>query len=144
MIVKSSPPAVFLRNAVLKICSKFTGEQSCRKVILAKSLCNFEITLRHECPPVNLLHIFSKVFYNNTYGGLLLYHQLASYFVNKFFQRCQNSEEKFEIFNFLQHTIRTLSLEQNLSVVYKLQNAIGACILISCEAFLKKTQFLQI
>ena len=36
-------------------------------------LCNFiEITLRHGCSPVNLLHIFRRPFYKNTSGGLLL------------------------------------------------------------------------
>ena len=31
-----------------------------------------EITLPHECSPINLLHIFITPFCNNTYGGLLL------------------------------------------------------------------------
>ena len=36
-------------------------------------LCNFiEITLRHVCSPVNLLHIFRVPFNKNTYEGLLL------------------------------------------------------------------------
>ena len=34
----------------LKLCSKFTGEHPWRSAI--------SITLRHECSPVNLLHIF--------------------------------------------------------------------------------------
>ena len=37
--------------------------------------CDFnkaEITLRHGCSPVNLLHIFRTLFYQNTSGGLLL------------------------------------------------------------------------
>ena len=55
---RSSRPEVFLRKSVLKICSKFTGEHPCRSVISIKLLCNFiEITLRHGCFPVNLLHI---------------------------------------------------------------------------------------
>ena len=33
---RSSPPKVFLRKGVLKICSKFTGEHSCRSVISVK------------------------------------------------------------------------------------------------------------
>ena len=50
---------VFLRKCVLKICSKFIGEQQCQSLISIKLLCNFiEITLRHGCFPVNLLHIF--------------------------------------------------------------------------------------
>ena len=37
-------------------------------------LCNFiEITLRHGCSPVNLLHIFRTPFTMNTSGWLLLY-----------------------------------------------------------------------
>ena len=31
-----------------------------------------EITPRHGCPPVNLMHIFWKRFTKNSYGGLLL------------------------------------------------------------------------
>ena len=39
-----------------------------------KLYCNFiEITLRHGCSPVNLLHIFRTPFPKNTSGGLLLY-----------------------------------------------------------------------
>ena len=38
---RSSRPEVFLRKGVLKICSKFTGEHSCRSVISIKLLCNF-------------------------------------------------------------------------------------------------------
>ena len=38
-----------------------------------KMLCNFiEITLRHGCSPVNLLHIFRIPLYKNTSGRLLL------------------------------------------------------------------------
>ena len=29
-------------------------------------------TLRHECPPVNLVHIFRSSFFKNSYGALLL------------------------------------------------------------------------
>ena len=37
-------------------------------------LCNFiEITLRHGCSPVNLLHIFRTPFTKNTSGQLLLF-----------------------------------------------------------------------
>ena len=55
----SSAPEVFIDKDILKICSKFTGELLCRSVISIKLLCNYvEITLRHECCPVNLLHVF--------------------------------------------------------------------------------------
>ena len=84
--VRSSHREVFLGKGVLKICSKFTGEHPCRSVISIKLLCNFiEITLRHGCSPVNLLHIFRTPFSKNTSGRLLLksnlqrrLHQIAS------------------------------------------------------------------
>ena len=70
---RSSHPEVFLRKGVLKICSKFTGEHPCRSAISIKLFYNFiEITLRHGCPPVNLLHIFRIPFPKNTSGRLLL------------------------------------------------------------------------
>ena len=62
---RSSHPEVFLGKVVLKICSKFTGEHPCRSAI-------FEISLRHGCSPVNLLHIFRTTFFKNTSEGLLL------------------------------------------------------------------------
>ena len=71
--VRSSPPEVFLCKGVLKICSKFAGKPPCWCVISIKLQNNFiEITLRDECSSINLLHIFRKPFYENTYGGLLL------------------------------------------------------------------------
>ena len=64
---QKQPTEAFLRDGVLKICSKFTGEHPCRSVI---SL--IEITRRHGCSPVNLLHIFRTRFTKNTSGQLLL------------------------------------------------------------------------
>ena len=70
---RSSPPEVFLRKGVLKICSKFTGEHPCRSVISIKLFCNFiEITLWHGCSLLNLLHNFRTPFPKNTEGGMLL------------------------------------------------------------------------
>ena len=70
---RSSHPEVFLRKGVLKICSKFTGEHPRRSAISIKLLCNFiEITLRHGCSPVNLLHNFRTLFPKNISGRLLL------------------------------------------------------------------------
>ena len=70
---RSSHLEVFLRKAVLKMCSKFTGEYSCRSLISIKLRCNFiEIALRHGCSPVNLLYIFRKPFPRNTSGWLYL------------------------------------------------------------------------
>ena len=55
----SSHSEVFLVKGVLKICNKFAGERPCQSVISIKLQSNFiEITLRHACFPVNLLHIF--------------------------------------------------------------------------------------
>ena len=64
---------MFLGKGVLKICSKFTGEDPHRIAISIKLQRNFiEIILRHGYFPVNLLQIFREPFYRNTYGGLLL------------------------------------------------------------------------
>ena len=72
-IWRNSCPEVFLGKGVLKIFSKFTGENPCRKVISIKLLCNFtEIAIWHGCSPVNLLHIFRTPFSKNTFGQLLL------------------------------------------------------------------------
>ena len=70
---KRSGPEIFLRKDVVKICIKFTGEHPCRSAISINLQYNFiEITLRHGCFPVNLLHIFRTVFLKNTSGCLLL------------------------------------------------------------------------
>ena len=64
---------VFLGKGVLKICSKFTGEQPCPSAISIKLQNSFiEITLRDRCSPVNLMHIFRTPFLKNTSGWLLL------------------------------------------------------------------------
>ena len=56
---RRTPSDVFLGSGILKICSKFTGENTYRNAISIKLLCNFiEISLRHGRTPVNLLHIF--------------------------------------------------------------------------------------
>ena len=69
----SSHPEVFLGKDVRKICSKFTGEHLCRSVISIKLQSKFiEITIRHGCSPVNLLHIFRTPFPENTSEGMLL------------------------------------------------------------------------
>ena len=78
-VSRSSRPKVFLRKGVLKICSKFTEEHTCRSVISISVILqsNFiEITLRHGCSPVNLLHIFRTPFLKNTSRWLLLSTQL--------------------------------------------------------------------
>ena len=70
---RSSCPEVFLKKRVLKICSKFEGEHPCRSVISLKLFRNFiEIALRHECSPINMLHIFRTPIPANISGWLLL------------------------------------------------------------------------
>ena len=70
---QKQPSVVFPGKGVLKICSKFTENHPCRSAISIKLQSNFiEITLRHGCSSVNLLHIFRAPFPKNTSGGLLL------------------------------------------------------------------------
>ena len=70
---RSSHPKVFLWRGVLKICSKFPGENQCRSVILIKLPSNFiEITLRHGCSPVKLQLISRTLFPRNPSGWLFL------------------------------------------------------------------------
>ena len=61
---------MFLQKAVLKICSKFTGEQPRGSVITIKLQ---SLLKSHVCFPLNLLHIFRTPFHKNTYEGLRLY-----------------------------------------------------------------------
>ena len=64
---------MFLRKGALKIYSKFRGEHPRRSVISIKLQSNFiEITFRHGCFPVNLLHIFRTPSPKNASGRLLL------------------------------------------------------------------------
>ena len=57
---RSSRPEVFLEKGVLKICSKFTGEQPCQSVVSIKLQSNFiEITLQHGCFSV-ICYIFPE------------------------------------------------------------------------------------
>ena len=54
------------------------------KLLCIKLLFNFiEITFRHGCCPINLLHIFRAPFPKNTSGGLLLYY-VSMIFKQKF------------------------------------------------------------
>ena len=71
-LYRSSPPEVFLMKRFMKTCSKFTREQPSQSVISIKLGSGFiEITLRHRCFSVTLLHIFRTPF-KSTSGGLLL------------------------------------------------------------------------
>ena len=76
-VARSSRSEVFLKQGILKISSKFTGDHPCRNAILIKLQSNFiEITLRHGCFPVNLLHVFRTPFLKNASGRLLLWSYL--------------------------------------------------------------------
>ena len=57
---------MFLGKGVLKLCNKFTGEHPCQSPV------SVEVTLRHGCSPVNLLHIFRAPSPKNTSEGILL------------------------------------------------------------------------
>ena len=60
---RSSRPEVFLGKGILKICSKFTGEHSCRSVIPIQLQSNFmEIALQHGCSPVKFVAHFQNTF----------------------------------------------------------------------------------
>ena len=70
---RSSHPEVLLGKGILEICYKLIREQPYRSAISIKLLYNFtEITLRHGCSPINLLHIFRLPFPKNPSGRLLL------------------------------------------------------------------------
>ena len=66
-IHRSSHIEVLLVKGVLKIRSKFTGEHPCRSNFI-------EITLRHGCSPVYLLHIFRTPFHRAPLGGCFCIH----------------------------------------------------------------------
>ena len=69
--MRSCPLEMFWGKDFLEICSKFTIRHPCRSVISVKLLGNFiEITIRHGCSPVRLLHIFRTYFPKNAFGGL--------------------------------------------------------------------------
>ena len=76
---RSSHPEVFLGKGVLIICGKFTGEHPCWSAIWIK----LQITFRHGCSPVNLLHIFRTPFVKNTSRRILLNVSDFNYFQNK-------------------------------------------------------------
>ena len=87
-IVRSRPPDLLSGKDGLKICSKFTGEHPYQSAISIKLQSNFiEITLRHGCSPVNLLHIFRAPFSKNTSGPLLLFYTFPKAIVHE----CQRS-----------------------------------------------------
>ena len=69
---RSNHTEVFLGKDVLKICSKFTGEQPCQSAISIKLHSNFiQNKHRHGCLSVNFLHMIT-LFTKNTSERLLL------------------------------------------------------------------------
>ena len=76
-IIRSSQPKMFLGKDALKICSKFTGEDSCQSVISIKLLCFADLRpatllkkrLWHRYFPVNFAKFFRTPFSQNTSGG---------------------------------------------------------------------------
>ena len=69
-LFRSSPSEIFWGKGILKIRNRFTGEHPCRNAISIKLLCSFiEITFRHGCSPINLLHIFKYLFLKTSLEG---------------------------------------------------------------------------
>ena len=69
-IFRRIPLEVFLGKDVLKICSNITGEHPGQSAIQIKLQDSFtEITLQHECSPVNLLHNFRTPFLRTLLEG---------------------------------------------------------------------------
>ena len=70
LILRNSLPKVVLWKDILKICSKFTGEQRCANVISLRLQSNFiEITFPYVCSPVSLLHICRTSFLQEHFWG---------------------------------------------------------------------------
>ena len=64
---------MFFEKGVLKICSKFTGEHTCRSVISIKFICKFiEIALWHGRSPVEE-HIRTAASASSSQGGNVLF-----------------------------------------------------------------------
>ena len=72
-------PSISRNNGVSEVsrgvfntrCSE-NMQQIYRRTPMPKLPCkSIEITLRHECSTVNMLHIFRMPFYRNSYGELL-------------------------------------------------------------------------
>ena len=71
---QKQPPRGVLRKRCSGNMQQIYRRTPCWSVISIKLLCNFiEITLRHGCSPLNLLHIFKTPFTKNISGWLLLH-----------------------------------------------------------------------
>ena len=72
-LVQKQLPRGVRRERCSENMQQIYGKHPCRSVISTKLLWNFiEITLRHGCFPVNLLHIFRTSFLKNTPGWIFL------------------------------------------------------------------------
>ena len=70
----------FLKKVSYRVCQKSIAQKIWKYV-----QSNFiKITLRHECSPVNLLHIFRASVFNNISGRLLLDQRLLVYSLLEF------------------------------------------------------------
>ena len=82
-------------------------------------LCNFfEVSLRHGCSPVNLLHIFRTPFYMSTYGGSLLYKRQL--ILESACQSCLKNSFSQNFGKFLRKT----SILKSFVVIYSLTTAV--------------------
>ena len=144
---RSSSPEVILGKGVLKICYKFTREHAYRGVISVKLLCNFiEITHRHGCSLVNLLHIFNTPFPGNTSGGLLLERVLNTALFKPFIRDChekflhEKKKKKKNWSNFFFWTSLALAHKNNISnnhnKIYKNMELCLLCIFFFTENLL--------
>ena len=71
---RSNHPEVFLEKGVWKYAANL--HENTRAEVWFQNF--IEITLRHGCSPVNLLHIFRILFLKNTSGQLLLIDVLSA------------------------------------------------------------------
>ena len=72
MLLRSSPPRVFLEKGIREICSKSTGKHPCRSKISIKLLRNFIKIAPWHISAVNVLHILRIPVLKNIYVGLNL------------------------------------------------------------------------
>ena len=133
-----------LGKGVMKICSKFNAEQTCQSVISIKLLSNFiEITLRHGCSFVNLLHIFRAPFPKNTSRWLLI--ELTHFQIFSLHSKSSCPEvfcEKAVLKNFAKFTEKCLCHSLFLSKVASLRPGTGTCVLLWIfQKIFKNTNF---
>ena len=123
-VICIQPTCILFPEAALQRCSKerFSGNmvQIYRRIPMLKRDFNrvalqlTEIALRHECSPVNLLHIFRTPFYKIKYGGLLLYFQ-PTYHCFSFKAPSENKQLSGQLKTCEEiHFLSTITLKTNL------------------------------